>query len=140
MKLFLLLKLACSELTVVDPNIINGNHPDLADCPVNSCYSIFNDVCEVDPKCFHLGQGFPNFELQNVSGGENLSFLKFVRLNGNPNVDCHDDGVDIRFKTDLLFKDPKTFTGQKDVPLKKLYFTQVEGNYKYFWNRPKVRC
>lgn len=87
-------------MTVVDPFIVNGNQPSVEDCPLNPCYSLIGG--ETGPKCVALDKCFT--------------------------LDCHDDGVDIRFRRELIFIDPKYFFEQ-DVPIDRLFFTQVEDGW-----------
>merc|ERR1711935_1117866 len=92
MKLFVLLKLACSEMTGVGRHIVNGNEPLVEDCPLNKCYSLIGgDV----PKC--------------------------VAKESCYQIDCHDGGVDIRFSKHLIYGDPRYFFEQ-DAPLSRLFF------------------
>ena len=135
MKLLFLLKLACSELTVVDPNIINGNHPDLNDCPVNSCYSIFNDVCEVDPSCFNLGWGFRTLNFQ-VFGGKNFQFLR--KENPLEIATRMESTYDLKL---ICFSKIHTLSlGSQTYRLKNFILLKLKVNLSYFSEHTGQKC
>ena len=44
-------------------------------------------------------------------------------------LDCHEDGADIRFNVNLLFKEPEKVVLQKGITVEQMYFTQVEDGW-----------
>ena len=66
--------------------------------------------------------------------------MNLLKIHNFKKLDCHEDGANIRFNVNLLFKEPEKIVQQKGITVEQMYFTQVEDGWTTDRCQGKFNC